>query len=84
MGGDDITEFLLALLERIRFPYREADISRAFDWSLIEDLKSKVCTLAEVSRICFSCPCLHAYFSLRASAILIHSIREGRCGDEYV
>ena len=51
MGGDDITEFLLALFERIHFPYRDANLSRSYDWELIEDLKSKICTLAEVSQI---------------------------------
>ncbi|KAF8587912.1 actin-like ATPase domain-containing protein [Ramaria rubella] len=48
MGGDDITGFLLALLERIHFPYRDADLSRSYDWNLIESLKSKICTLLEV------------------------------------
>lgn len=49
MGGDDITEFLLALLERIHFPYRDVDLSHSYDWNLIEELKAKLCTLAEVS-----------------------------------
>ncbi|KAF8519013.1 hypothetical protein BU17DRAFT_76035 [Hysterangium stoloniferum] len=48
MGGDDITEFLLTLLKHIRFPYREADLSRSYDWKLIEQLKSTICTLAEM------------------------------------
>ena len=51
MGGDDITEFLLALLERVHFPYRDASLSRSYDWELIEDLKGKICTLSEVSTI---------------------------------
>ena len=55
MGGDDITECLLVLLERIHFPYRDVDLSRSYDWSLMEDLKAKLCTMAEVSRnLCFS------------------------------
>ncbi len=52
MGGDDITEFLYVLLQKINFPYRELDLARAYDWNVIEDLKGRLCTLAEV--------CLHA------------------------
>lgn len=48
VGGDDITEYLFALLQHMKFPYREADLSRAYDWKLLEDLKCKICTLAEV------------------------------------
>jgi hypothetical protein len=48
MGGDDITEFLYALLERINFPYRDIDLRRSYDWNIMEDLKSRLCTLAEV------------------------------------
>lgn len=47
MGGDDITEFLYVLLQRIKFPYRTADLSRSYDWAVMEDLKSRLCTLAE-------------------------------------
>ncbi|GBE86660.1 hypothetical protein SCP_0905400 [Sparassis crispa] len=47
MGGDDISEFLYVLLERISFPYREIDLARWYDWSVIEDLKARLCTLAE-------------------------------------
>ncbi|KAF8523616.1 hypothetical protein JB92DRAFT_3081847 [Gautieria morchelliformis] len=47
MGGDDITGYLLALLEHVRFPYRDANLSHSYDWSLIENLKAKICTLAE-------------------------------------
>ncbi|TCD69619.1 actin-like protein arp8 [Steccherinum ochraceum] len=47
MGGDDITEFLYVLLEKISFPYRDADLVRSYDWSVMEDLKSRLCTLAE-------------------------------------
>jgi len=49
IGGDDITEFLLALLQRINFPYKEADLARLYDWRLMEELKSKICTLQEVN-----------------------------------
>ncbi|KIJ20923.1 hypothetical protein PAXINDRAFT_95903 [Paxillus involutus ATCC 200175] len=48
MGGDDITEFLYVLLERISFPYRDINLARWHDWLVMEDLKSRLCTLAEV------------------------------------
>lgn len=48
MGGNDITEFLYVLLERINFPYRDINLARWHDWLLMEDLKSRLCTLAEV------------------------------------
>jgi len=48
IGGDDITEFLYVLLERINFPYRDIDLVRSYDWNIMEDLKSRLCTLAEV------------------------------------
>lgn len=48
MGGDDITEFLYVLLGRINFPYKDLDLSRSYDWNVLEDLKSRLCTLAEV------------------------------------
>lgn len=48
MGGDDITEFLYVLLGRINFPYKNLDLSRSYDWNVLEDLKSRLCTLAEV------------------------------------
>ncbi|KAF9054519.1 hypothetical protein BJ165DRAFT_1439484 [Panaeolus papilionaceus] len=47
MGGDDVTEFLYVLLERIKFPYREIDLNRSYDWAMLEDLKARICTLAE-------------------------------------
>ncbi|KAF7345962.1 Actin-related protein 8 [Mycena venus] len=47
MGGDDITEFLYVLLERIHFPYRDINLARSYGWSVMEDLKSRLCTLAE-------------------------------------
>ncbi|KIK95252.1 hypothetical protein PAXRUDRAFT_827189 [Paxillus rubicundulus Ve08.2h10] len=47
MGGDDITEFLYVLLERISFPYRDINLARWHDWLVMEDLKSRLCTLAE-------------------------------------
>ncbi|PBK72447.1 actin-related protein [Armillaria solidipes] len=47
LGGDDITEFLYVLLERIGFPYRDIDLSRAYDWNIMEDLKARLCTLTE-------------------------------------
>lgn len=50
MGGNDITEFLYVLLEKIGFPYRDIDLARSYDWNVMEDLKARLCTLAEVSR----------------------------------
>ncbi|KAJ7043683.1 hypothetical protein C8F04DRAFT_1072950 [Mycena alexandri] len=47
MGGDDITEFLHVLLERINFPYRDMDLARWYDWSVMEELKSSLCSLSE-------------------------------------
>ncbi|TFK39862.1 nucleus protein [Crucibulum laeve] len=47
IGGDDITEFLAVLLGRISFPYRELNLARSYDWNVMEDLKSRLCTLAE-------------------------------------
>jgi hypothetical protein len=48
MGGDDITEFLSVLLDRISFPYRDLNLARWYDWNVVEDLKARLCTLAEV------------------------------------
>ncbi|OAX43971.1 actin-related protein [Rhizopogon vinicolor AM-OR11-026] len=47
MGGDDITEFLYVLLERISFPYRDINLAQRYDWAVMEDLKARLCTLAE-------------------------------------
>jgi actin-related protein 8 len=49
MGGNDVTEFLLVLLQRIGFPYKEVDLARTYDWAVLEELKKHICTLAEVS-----------------------------------
>ena len=51
MGGDDITEFLYVLLERIKFPYRDIDLNKFYDWQVMEDLKSRLCTLADVRKL---------------------------------
>lgn len=48
MGGNDITEFLYVMLEKIGFPYRDLSLARSYDWNVIEDLKARLCTLAEV------------------------------------
>ncbi len=48
-GGDDITEFFSVLLDRIKFPYRELNLNRSYDWNVMEDLKIRLCTLADVS-----------------------------------
>lgn len=50
-GGDDITEFLHTLLARTGFPYREADLSRWADFTLMEDLKERMVVLSEVGCI---------------------------------
>ncbi|KAI5475415.1 actin-related protein 8 [Pseudohyphozyma bogoriensis] len=46
-AGDDITEFLLTLLVRTGFPYKEADLTRWYDWTVLEDLKEKMIVLSE-------------------------------------
>lgn len=48
VGGNDVTEFLYVLLERVSFPYRDINLARWYDWSVLEDLKARLCTLAEV------------------------------------
>ena len=48
IAGDDITEFLSVLLNRISFPYKELDLTRMHDWAVMEDLKCRICTLNEV------------------------------------
>lgn len=52
MGGDAITEFLYVLLQKINFPHREMDLVRSYYWNVAEDLKHRLCTLAEVSDSC--------------------------------
>ncbi|KAI0772590.1 actin-like ATPase domain-containing protein [Irpex lacteus] len=47
MGGDAITEFLYILLQKINFPYRDLDLARSYDWNVMEDIKARLCTLAE-------------------------------------
>lgn len=49
MGGNDITEYLYILLQKINFPYKDLDLARSYDWSVMEDLKARLCTLAEVN-----------------------------------
>jgi actin-related protein 8 len=51
MGGDDITEFLYVLLQKINFPYRDMDLARSYDWNVMEDIKARLCTLAEVGLV---------------------------------
>ena len=58
MGGDDISEFLHVLLQKINFPYRDLELARSYDWNVMEDLKARLCTLAEV---CESLFLLHIY-----------------------
>ncbi|TFK51830.1 actin-related protein [Heliocybe sulcata] len=47
IGGNDVTEFLYVLLNRINFPYREINLMRWYDWEVLEDLKKRLCTLSE-------------------------------------
>lgn len=47
-AGDDITEFLNTLLFRTGFPYREIDLNRWTDFTMMEDLKEKMVVLSEV------------------------------------
>lgn len=47
-GGDDVSELYLRLLERINLPYRSADLTRTYDWIMMEDLKFRSASLAEV------------------------------------
>ncbi|GAA6008824.1 uncharacterized protein JCM10292_004683, partial [Rhodotorula paludigena] len=46
-GGDDVTTFLLSLLQRIHFPYKEADLTKWYDWVVIEELKERLVVLSE-------------------------------------
>ncbi|KZV74529.1 actin-like ATPase domain-containing protein [Peniophora sp. CONT] len=46
-GGDSVTEFLHHLLEKVDFPYKDLDLSRSYDWRVMEELKIKLCTLHE-------------------------------------
>lgn len=69
MGGDDITEFLYILLDRISFPYRDIDLARWYDWNVMEDLKARLCTLAEVRHF------LHVFTSWQGDGLL-HYYRE--------
>ncbi|KAK4046820.1 actin-like protein arp8 [Microbotryomycetes sp. JL201] len=46
-GGDDITRFLLALLVRTNFPYKEADLTRWHDFRTLELLKEQIIVLGE-------------------------------------
>lgn len=48
-GGDDITEFLHTLLVRTGFPYREANLANWADFTLMDELKSRMVVLSEVS-----------------------------------
>ena len=61
MGGNDITEFLFVMLERIAFPYRDINLARSYDWNVMEDLKARLCTLAEVNFIPFNGSVFNTY-----------------------
>ncbi|CEQ43221.1 SPOSA6832_05131 [Sporobolomyces salmonicolor] len=49
-GGDDITSFLFTLLMRNNFPYKEADLTKWYDWVVLEELKERSIVLSEVRR----------------------------------
>lgn len=72
IGGNDITEFLYVLLERINFPYRDINLARWHDWLVMEDLKSRLCTLAEVCAL------------IELTRNLIKGFTEGRRSIEFV
>lgn len=44
VGGDDITEVFYVLLQQSCFPYKEMDLTRLYDWNLMQDLKHQYCT----------------------------------------
>lgn len=50
LGGDDITEAFYVLLQGSCFPYKEMDLTRGYDWNLMQDLKHQYCTFIIVSR----------------------------------
>ena len=55
-GGEDISELYLRMLERIDFPYRGANLGKTYDWTMMEDLKQKSASLAEVRDIAVEGP----------------------------
>ncbi|KAI9592169.1 hypothetical protein BDF19DRAFT_452556 [Syncephalis fuscata] len=46
-GGDDITVFFGDLLRQHNFPYKGIDLTRSYDWLLMEELKERFSTLNE-------------------------------------
>jgi actin-related protein 8 len=44
-----MTVFFGDLLLQHNFPYKSIDLTRSYDWSLMEELKERFCTLNEVS-----------------------------------
>ena len=47
-GGDDVTTFFLQNLLRLDFPCSDIDLTRSYDWQLIDGLKESIATLQEV------------------------------------
>ncbi|KAK9453505.1 hypothetical protein V1511DRAFT_81987 [Dipodascopsis uninucleata] len=43
-GGDDVTVVLAKMLELSQFPYKELDLRNQYDWTLLEEVKSKFLT----------------------------------------
>lgn len=50
------------MLQRIRFPYAELDLARAYHWQVLEDIKTRLCTLNEVSERFFTKAEAGSYF----------------------
>lgn len=46
-GGDDITRLWLDLLHKSFFPYKEVDMTRRYEYSLVEELKERYTSLNE-------------------------------------
>ncbi|GAA5916887.1 hypothetical protein JCM8208_005443 [Rhodotorula glutinis] len=46
-GGDDITRFLMTLLQRLSFPYKDIDLAKWHDWIVVEELKERLVVLSE-------------------------------------
>jgi actin-related protein 8 len=51
IGGDDVTQCLLAVLLRNKFPYSDMNLANTYEWHMLEELKCKHCSLADVRSI---------------------------------
>jgi actin-related protein 8 len=50
-GGDDITELFLQVAKTVQFPYKEADLSREYDWEVCQNLVQQCVAFNEVSSV---------------------------------